>query len=732
MSAFPAGSSPHASLDPAAASGRRYRVFLSYSHTDTKWARWLMRRLEGYAVPARFHGRAAPIGTVSRRVAPVFRDRDELPTTSDLGETIRQALRESATLVVICSPDSARSRWVQQEILAFKRLHGERSVFAFIVRGEPKAAGAADDCFSPALRAEADPDGQVSTRPAEVVAADARPEGDGPAIAFIRLMAGLLGVGFDDLRQRELQRRNRRLLVIATCAVAGMAVTLGLAAFAWHSRNEAVLARNDAQRRQDQAEELHAYMLGDVRKEVERVGRLDALEAVFNASFAYFNSAHASDLTDTALARQAKMLTQLGEIRMKQARYPDADRAFRTAYGRAAALAARHPRNADMLFERAQAEYYVGYGHYRQGQHEPAAEWLTRYRDSSLALALLEPNTLRSQREVAAGHHNLAALEKDRGRFAAARAALEAELATVTALSAAHPQDFSLEYRVADVNSWLASVALGSGDLAEALAKFSLHVTQLEALCARDPGTVKWQVRLVDGLALQGEALTVLGRRAEARTTFKRGHTLAERLAARDPKNKDWLLAALTLKIRAAALSVADADWTGALEQLQTSRAALQELAAAEPTRRSFNVWLVTGWRLEAACLPQIGAARAGEAANRACELGEALHRKVTADDLAATAELAQACVTAANLARQKGDAPNTRRHAARALALVERQLPQATHWRLLDPAARALALLGRADESTAVRARLAKFGYQPLEPWPAPAQLPLPLNPTQ
>ena len=88
---------------------RQYRVFLSYSHADAKWAHWLMRRLEAYRVPARFHGLVAPIGVVGPRIAPVFRDRDELPTTSDLGETIRTALRQSATLVAICSPASLTS-----------------------------------------------------------------------------------------------------------------------------------------------------------------------------------------------------------------------------------------------------------------------------------------------------------------------------------------------------------------------------------------------------------------------------------------------------------------------------------------------------------------------------------------------------------------------------------------------------------------------------------------------
>src|SRR5471032_1937649 len=188
---LPAG--PHVAGGELAAAGsetqflfgaRTYRAFISYSHADSAWARWLVRRLENFKVPERFHGLKAPIGQVGARIAPVFRDRDELPTTSDLGETIRTALRQSATLVVICSPASAKSRWVQEEILAFKRMGGSARVFAFIVGGEPKAAGTSEDCFSPALRAELGADGNLSANPAEHVAADARSQGDGKEDAF--------------------------------------------------------------------------------------------------------------------------------------------------------------------------------------------------------------------------------------------------------------------------------------------------------------------------------------------------------------------------------------------------------------------------------------------------------------------------------------------------------------------------------------------------------------------
>lgn len=88
----------------------RYRAFLSYSHTDRNWGRWLMRRLETYRVPKRLVGRKTHRGVVPAKLAPIFRDRDELSSASDLGDRIRQVLEDSAALIVIASPASARSR----------------------------------------------------------------------------------------------------------------------------------------------------------------------------------------------------------------------------------------------------------------------------------------------------------------------------------------------------------------------------------------------------------------------------------------------------------------------------------------------------------------------------------------------------------------------------------------------------------------------------------------------
>jgi hypothetical protein len=70
-------------------------------------------------VPRRLVGQQTAHGPVPARLAPVFRDRDELATATNLGATLTRALEQSACQIVICSPAAARSRWVREEILAF-------------------------------------------------------------------------------------------------------------------------------------------------------------------------------------------------------------------------------------------------------------------------------------------------------------------------------------------------------------------------------------------------------------------------------------------------------------------------------------------------------------------------------------------------------------------------------------------------------------------------------------
>ena len=122
----------------------RYKAFISYSHQDESWARWLQRTLESYRIPRHLVGRPTPFGKVPSRLSPVFRDREDLSSATDLSQSIKRELEQSETLVVICSPASAGSRWVNEEIRYFQSLGRADRIHALIVDGEPEELGRGD------------------------------------------------------------------------------------------------------------------------------------------------------------------------------------------------------------------------------------------------------------------------------------------------------------------------------------------------------------------------------------------------------------------------------------------------------------------------------------------------------------------------------------------------------------------------------------------------------------
>lgn len=220
----------------------RYKAFISYSHADEKWARWLHMRLERFRPPKGLR--------VSGPLKPIFRDREELAASSDLSTSIQEALIAAESLIVICSPASAKSQWVDEEIREFSRLGRADRIFCLIVGGVPNDP--VRECLPPTLRSD---EGH------EPLAADVRPGADGRRDAAQKIIAGLLGVGFDDLKQRSIQTRNRRLVVLAGTSLVGMVTMAALLVSAIISRGTAIKAQL--------AEEQQRVVAEEARREAE-------------------------------------------------------------------------------------------------------------------------------------------------------------------------------------------------------------------------------------------------------------------------------------------------------------------------------------------------------------------------------------------------------------------------------------------------------------------------------
>lgn len=209
----------------------KYWAFISYSHADAAHAEWLHKSIEQFRVPRRLVGHAGRDGPIPRRLFPLFRDQDELAASGSLSEQLQAALHSARTLIVICSPASAKSRWVEEEIRLYKSLGRADRIFGLVVDGKPNVSAgkpAADqECFPTALRFVVDAKGEVTDQVAEPLAANLTGGAAARQAAKLQLIAGMLNVSFDELKQRERQRQRQRLAVGALAAVALASIVAG-------------------------------------------------------------------------------------------------------------------------------------------------------------------------------------------------------------------------------------------------------------------------------------------------------------------------------------------------------------------------------------------------------------------------------------------------------------------------------------------------------------------------
>ena len=589
--------------------GPRYWAFLSYSHADRAWARWLHHALETWAVPARLVGRATPAGPAPRRFKPIFRDRAELAASPDLKARVQIGLERSAWLIVLCSPAAARSPWVSDEILRFKALHGEDRVLAVIVAGEPFASATPgrqdEECFPAALRFRHGADGGVGADPAEPVGADLRAKGDGRRLARLKLLAGMLGVGLDDLARRDTQRRQRRLIALTAASLVGAVAMGGLAATALIAGNEARDQRAQAEERRAKAEGLVDFMLGDLRNKLDATGRLDLLEAVGQRAMVYYDTKARGGLNADALGRRARVLHLLGDLRDRRGDLDGAMKAFGQAFAVTAELLARQPGDGQRIFEHAQSAYWVGYIAYQRGQPDKAAADFQAYKRLADSLVRIDPNNDAWRSEAAWADSNLEAVRLEEGGAPGALAAFARSLRITQDLAAKAPGDRDRLMDVGQSHAWLSQAEAAGGRLDAAVSDRKAEKAiyeRLLALRAGDRGAtaalVANRLALADLLALQAQG----GGLAELRAAAKE----IEALMAIQPDNAVYReqaalvftsLSRALLKERSAALALAAATradslaeglarrdgavalWQGVL--VGSARAAKMEAAAA-------------------------------------------------------------------------------------------------------------------------------------------------------
>ena len=516
----------------------RYMAFLSYSHHDSEIAAWLHEELEEFHVPTRLVGKLTDQGPVPKRLSPIFRDRHELAAASDLGEEIEEAIGGSRFLIVLCSPAAAKSRWIDQEIACFKRLHRDDRVLAAIVEGEPFASGMPgrenEECFPPSLRTNFDSRGRPTSQPAEPIAADLRDQGDGRRMGVIKLAAGMMGVGLDDLVQREAQRRHRRLYAITAASVAGMLFTSGLA-------YTAIDARDEARDQRREAEGLIGFMLGDLRNKLEPVGRLDVLDSVGTRALAYYEGQDKSSLSDESLAQRSRALTLMGEMAQTRGDLNGALRRYQEAMATTAEIARRAPDNPQNLFNHAQNVFWVGYIDYQRGDLAKAGVAFREYRRLADAMVALAPDNTDYRLERIYADTNLGTVLMEQRQYREAAEVYQRSLEPAEALAARFPANLSYQRQLAESLAWLAEAREYSGQLDDALTHRQSELELLARLGAanKDDTTIRQKEMtahraLARLYASHGDLPTALQHSRQA-------SAIIDWLTRAEPANTKWL-----------------------------------------------------------------------------------------------------------------------------------------------------------------------------------------------
>ncbi len=199
-----------------------FDAFISYSHRDMDWAKWLQHRLENYRIPKDLCSR----GDRGKHLK-VFRDQTDLAGV-ELQQALRLELDTSEYLIVLCSPSSAASHWVNDEIKYFISTHDAHHVIPFIVDGEPESENAELECYPPMLRS-VDEHHFLGANVQEI----------GKNKAFLKLLSIMLDVRFNRLVDRDKQRRRRTGAIIGSIAAV---VSVTVSVLLW--KNHKITERN--------------------------------------------------------------------------------------------------------------------------------------------------------------------------------------------------------------------------------------------------------------------------------------------------------------------------------------------------------------------------------------------------------------------------------------------------------------------------------------------------------
>ena len=519
---------------------RRYKAFISYSHKDERWAKWLQRALERYRVPRRLVGQATDQGAVPARLRPVFRDREDLSSASDLTGRIKQELAASDALIVVCSPAAAQSRWVSEEVRYFRELGRADRILALVVDGDPETSGDRG-CFPAQLLESGDGEQR------EPLAADARRYADGKHLALLKIVAGLLDVRLDELRRRDAQRRLRRRLVNTAVFLAVALVIAWLVHSAQSSRETVRMQRSNT-------EEYLAFMLGNLDRLDPMLG-LETTAPHEGEREPVDVELGLTDLADEVLLERGRKWREVGLELMGDSELDSAMREFFRSRAALSELYQRDRGSEIALYELGQTEFYVGMVHVRRAEIDEAQWHWYRYGVLTRRLVNADPYNPEYVMELAYTLNNIGAVEQQKPMpdYAASLDRLNQAIQFNRLALGLDPENPVYERDLTTLIEWAADAHMGLCSLGEALEFRQQSTTRRRQLLERNPS---FEDRLQLAYALSGLAWVKesIGLFDAARNDYAESVEILGSLRAENPDDVNLLWDLVYREIRFARL----------------------------------------------------------------------------------------------------------------------------------------------------------------------------------
>lgn len=197
----------------------KYFAFISYSSHDTKWGKRLHKKLESYSIPSTL---CKKYGWKRKPLNPIFFAPYEIQPGT-LSEELKDRLRESRHLIVICSPYSAQSYWVGLEIEFFHQLGRTKDIHFFIIDGVPNSGDKTTECFNNKIKELGIPEILGANIHEKVY----RWSWLNRERAYVQIVTKLLGVEFDSIWQRHKRMLWQKMTLWLIGLTAVLAALMG-------------------------------------------------------------------------------------------------------------------------------------------------------------------------------------------------------------------------------------------------------------------------------------------------------------------------------------------------------------------------------------------------------------------------------------------------------------------------------------------------------------------------